>query len=49
MTVSTALKRLAGYTVKNHYDCANRDVRRVFKTAYIARILPILLGIVHFL
>lgn len=34
-TASTALKRLAGYTGKNHFYRANRELGRVFKTEYI--------------
>lgn len=34
-TASTGLKRLAGYTGKNHFYRANRELGRVFKTEYI--------------
>lgn len=34
-TASTALKRLAGYTGKNHFYRANRELGRVFKTEYM--------------
>ena len=34
-TASTALKRLAGYSGKNHFYRANRELGRVFKTEYI--------------
>jgi TnpA family transposase len=34
-TASTALRRLAGYTGKNHFYRANRELGRVFKTEYI--------------
>lgn len=36
-TASTALKRLAGYTGKNHFYRANRELGRVFKTEHILR------------
>ena len=38
-TASTALKRLAGYTGKNHFYRANRELGRVFKTEHILRIM----------
>lgn len=38
-TASTALKRLAGYTGKNHFYRANRELGRVFKTEYILRFM----------
>lgn len=34
-TASTALKRLAGYSGKNHFYRANRELGRIFKTEYI--------------
>jgi len=34
-TASTALNRLAGYSGKNHFYRANRELGRVFKTEYI--------------
>jgi len=34
-TASTALKRLASYSGKNHFYRANRELGRVFKTEYI--------------
>jgi len=34
-TASTALKRLAGYSGKNHFYRANRELGRMFKTEYI--------------
>ncbi len=36
-TASTALKRLAGYSGKNHFYRANRELGRIFKTEYILR------------
>jgi TnpA family transposase len=38
-TASTALKRLAGYTGKNHFYRANRELGRVFKTEHILRMM----------
>jgi len=38
-TASTALKRLAGYTGKNHFYCANRELGRIFKTEHILRVM----------
>ena len=38
-TASTALKRLAGFTGKNHFYRANRELGRIFKTEHILRIL----------
>lgn len=38
-TASTALKRLAGYTGKNHFYRANRELGRVFKTEHILRFM----------
>jgi TnpA family transposase len=38
-TASVALKRLAGFTAKNHFYRANRDVGRVFKTEFILQYL----------
>ena len=38
-TASTALKRLAGFTGKNHFYRASRELGRIFKTDYILRIL----------
>ena len=34
-TASTALKRLVGYSGKNHFYRANRELGRIFKTEYI--------------
>ncbi len=34
-TASTALKRLASYSGKNHFYRANRELGRIFKTEYI--------------
>ena len=36
---STGLKRLAGYTGKNHFYRANRELGRVFKTEHILRVM----------
>ena len=36
-TASTALKRMAGYSGKNHFYRANRELGRIFKTEYILR------------
>jgi len=36
-TASTALKRLAGYSGKNHFYRANRELGRIFKTEHILR------------
>lgn len=38
-TASTALKRLAGFTGKNHFYRANRELGRIYKTEYVLRIL----------
>ena len=38
-TASTALKRLAGFTGKNHFYRANRELGRIFKTEHILRIM----------
>jgi TnpA family transposase len=38
-TASTALKRLAGYTGKNHFYRANRELGRIFKTEHILRVM----------
>ena len=38
-TASTGLKRLVGYTGKNHFYRANRELGRVFKTEHILRIM----------
>jgi TnpA family transposase len=38
-TASTALKRLAGYSGKNHFYRANRELGRVFKTEYILQFM----------
>jgi len=38
-TASTALKRLAGYTDKNHFYRANRELGRIFKTEHILRVM----------
>lgn len=38
-TASVALKRLAGFTAKNHFYRANRDLGRVFKTEFILQYL----------
>ena len=38
-TASTGLKRLAGYTGKNHFYRANRELGRVFKTEHILRVM----------
>jgi TnpA family transposase len=38
-TASTALKRLAGYTGKNRFYRANRELGRIYKTIHILRIL----------
>jgi len=36
---STALKRFAGFTGKNHFYRANRELGRIFKTEHILRIM----------
>jgi TnpA family transposase len=36
-TASVALKRLAGFTNKNHFYRANRDLGRIFKTEFILK------------
>jgi TnpA family transposase len=38
-TASTALKRLASYTGKNHFYRANRELGRIFKTEFILQFL----------
>lgn len=38
-TASTALKRLAGYSGKNHFYRANRELGRIFKTEHILRVM----------
>jgi TnpA family transposase len=38
-TASAALKRLAGYSGKNHFYRANRELGRVFKTEYILQFM----------
>lgn len=38
-TASTALKRLAGYSGKNRFYRANRELGRVFKTEYILKFM----------
>jgi TnpA family transposase len=38
-TASTALKRLVGYSGKNHFYRANRELGRVFKTEHILRFM----------
>jgi TnpA family transposase len=38
-TASTGLNRLAGYTGKNHFYRANRELGRVFKTDHILRVM----------
>ena len=38
-TASTALKRLARYTGKNHFYRANRELGRIFKTEHILRVM----------
>ncbi len=49
-TASTALKRLAGYSGKNHFYRANRELGRVFKTLYILQYMsdPVMRGRVTF-
>ena len=37
VTASTAMKRLNGYTGKNHFYRANRELGRIFKTEHILR------------
>ena len=39
VTASTALKRLVGYSGKNHFYRANRELGRVFKTEHILRVM----------
>jgi TnpA family transposase len=39
VTASTAMKRLNGYTGKNHFYRANRELGRIFKTEHILRYL----------
>jgi TnpA family transposase len=39
VTASTALKRLVGYTGKNHFYRANRELGRIFKTEHILRVM----------
>lgn len=36
-TTSTALQRLAGYSGKNHFYRANRELGRIFKTEHLLR------------
>ncbi len=45
-TASTALKRLAGYSGKNHFYRANRELGRIFKTIYILQYMsdPVMRG-----
>lgn len=38
-TASTALKRLAAYSGKNHFYRANRELGRIFKTEYILQFM----------
>lgn len=38
-TASTALKRLVGYTGKNHFYRANRELGRIFKTEHVLRVM----------
>ena len=38
-TASTGLKRLVGYTGKNHFYRANRELGRIFKTEHILRVM----------
>ncbi|MFK7932004.1 MAG: Tn3 family transposase [Saprospiraceae bacterium] len=38
-TASTALKRLNGYTGKNHFYRANRELGRIFKTEHILKVM----------
>jgi len=38
-TASTALKRLASYTGKNHFYRANRELGRIFKTEFILQFM----------
>jgi TnpA family transposase len=38
-TASTALKRLASYSGKNHFYRANRELGRVFKTEFILQFM----------
>lgn len=39
VTASTALKRLNGYTGKNHFYRANQELGRVFKTEHILKVM----------
>ena len=39
VTASTALKRLASYSGKNHFYRANRELGRIFKTEYILQFM----------
>ncbi|WKN46429.1 Tn3 family transposase [Tunicatimonas pelagia] len=39
VTASTALKRLVGFSPKNHFYRANRELGRIFKTEYILNYL----------
>ena len=39
VTASTALKRLNGYTGKNHFYRANRELGRIFKTEQILKFM----------
>jgi hypothetical protein len=38
-TASTGLKRLVGYTGKNYFYRANRELGRIFKTEHILRVM----------
>ena len=38
-TASTGLKRLVGYSGKNHFYRANRELGRVFKTEHVLRVM----------
>lgn len=38
-TASTALKRLNGYTSKNHFYRANKELGRIFKTEHILKVM----------
>lgn len=39
VTASTALKRLNGYTGKNHFYRANQELGRIFKTEHILKVM----------
>lgn len=45
-TASTALKRLAGYSAKNHFYRANRELGRIFKTEFLLQFMsdPLMRG-----